>query len=94
MSSTGAGDQYVWQSYMCGSFAPCSFTERSCRENQLDTDENRMIHRMRKSQKIRTYGQSQYEAKKFSKKLREASRGIGDKYLSETAMRVQKNQKV
>ena len=33
------------------------------RENKLDTGENRLSQKMRRSQKIRTYCQSQYEAK-------------------------------
>ena len=35
-----------------------SFTETGCRENKLDTGEDRMSQRMRRSQKIRTYCQS------------------------------------
>ena len=42
----------VWQFY-CD-----SFTETGCRENKLDTGEDRMSQRMRRSQKIRTDCQS------------------------------------
>ena len=37
-----------------GSFYRDSFTETGCRENKLDTGEDRMSQRMRRSQKIRT----------------------------------------
>ena len=44
----GRRTQFYWE----------SFTETGCRENKLDTGEDRMSQRMRRSQKIRTDCQS------------------------------------
>jgi hypothetical protein len=38
-----------------GSFIGRIFTETGCRKNKLDTGEDRMNHKMRRSQTIRRY---------------------------------------
>jgi hypothetical protein len=43
---------YMWQLYQD------SYAKTDCRENKLDTGEDRMSQRIRRTQKIRTYCQS------------------------------------
>ena len=46
-----------------GQFYWDSFTETACRESNIDIAEDRTSQKMRRSQKIRTYCQSWFEAK-------------------------------
>jgi hypothetical protein len=52
-----------------------SFTGTGGRENKLDTGEDRMSQRMRKSQKIRKKCLSMYEVKQSNSRERERGRG-------------------
>ena len=54
-----------------GSFYQDSCNKTGCRENKLDTGEDRTNQRVRRSQKIRTNELVGGQAEQFSEKLRE-----------------------